>query len=123
MSTLHVVRVAALLALSVLVTACQKEVVRPDPPPPLPPVPTMYHQDATSAVNFLAKAVAQQLSRVERPLHSTVPVDEFFSVQSAEVSTSGRALQRDLAVALSQAMSPLKFVPLDVSSANSAQWV
>ncbi len=123
MSTRHVVRIAALLALSLLVTACQKEVVRPDPPPPLPPVPTMYHPDTASAVNFLARAVAQQLSRVDRPLHSTVPVDEFFSVQSAEVSTSGRALQRDLAIALSQAMPPLKFVPLDVSSANSAQWV
>ncbi len=122
MSKRHIARIAALLFLSVLVAACQKEVVRPDPPP-LPPVPTMYHSDAPAAVNFLARAVAQQLSRTDRPLHSTVPVDEFFSVQSAEVSTSGRALQRDLAVALSQAMPPLKFVPLDVNSANSAQWV
>ena len=125
MFTLHVVRVAALLALSVLVTACQKEVVRPDPPPPPPPppVPTVFHSDIPSAVDFLARALAQQLAPVAKPLVLTVPVDEFFSVQSAEVSTSGRVLQRDLSAALSQTLLPLKFVPLDVASANNAQWV
>jgi outer membrane protein OmpA-like peptidoglycan-associated protein len=121
-STLHFVRVSALLALSIVVAACQKEVVvRPDPLPP--PVPIAFHRDIPSAVDFLARAVAQQLAPIAKPLQTTVPVDEFFSVQSAEVSTSGRVLQRDLATALSQTMPPLKFVPLDVESANNAQWV
>ena len=123
MSWLHLMRISGLLALSILIVACQQPAVRPAPPPPPPPVATAFHRDTASAVEFLARAVAQQLAPVAKPQQTTVPVDEFFSVQSAEVSTSGRALQRDLAIALSQTMSPLKFVPLDVNSANSAQWV
>ena len=122
MSIRQFVRVTAFIALTVLATACQKQVVRPDPPPP-PPVPIAFHRDIPSAVDFLAKVVAQQLAPVAKPTKSTVPVDEFYSAQSAEVSTSGRALQRDIAAALSQTMAPLKFVPLDVASANDAQWV
>ena len=57
-----------------------------------------------------------------RPDQPTVPVEEFFNAQSAEITTSGRALQRQLADALTQTMAPLRFVPLDITSANTAQW-
>ena len=97
MSWLHLIRISGLLALSILIVACQQPAVRPAPPPPPPPVATAFHRDTASAVEFLARAVAQQLAPVAKPQQTTVPVDEFFSVQSAEVSTSGRALQRDLA--------------------------
>ena len=57
-----------------------------------------------------------------RPDQPTVPVEEFFNAQSAEITTSGRALQRQLADAPTQTMAPLRFVPLDITSANTAQW-
>ena len=109
-----------LLITAVALTACQQPPVKPYVPPP---IETMYHRDATSAVDFLARTLAQQLTSVTRPAQSTVPVEEFFSTQSAEVSTSGRALQQQLATALSGTFAPMKFVPLDVASANTAQWV
>ena len=114
-----------LLIIATSLAACQQPVVKPapPPPPPLPPVATTYHRDAASAVDFLARILAQQLSRTARPTQSTVPVEEFFSTQSAEVSTSGRALQQQLATALTATFSPMKFVPLDIASANNAQWV
>ena len=122
---LNVRRVAVLL-LTLTLAACQKEAVRPDPPPPPPPPPpieTTYHRDTVSAVDFLVKTLAQQLARVPRPAQSVVPVEEFFSTQSAEVSTSGRALQQQLSATLTRTLSPLEFVPLDTASANKAQWV
>ena len=105
---------------AVVLTACQQPPVKPYVPPT---IETMYHRDTTSAVDFLARTLAQQLTNVTRPTQATVPVEEFFSTQSAEVSTSGRALQQQLATTLSGTFAPLKFVPLDVNSANSAQWV
>ena len=74
-------------------------------------------------MTFLSQSLAQQLARTPRPTQSTVPVEEFFSTQSAEVSALGRAMQQQLASALSSTFSPLKFVPLDTDSANNAQWV
>ena len=113
---------SALLALlALMLAACQAPPVKPDPP--IPPVATVYHRDAASLVTFLSQSLAQQLARTPRPTQSTVPVEEFFSTQSAEVSASGRALQQQLASALSSTFSPLKFVPLDTDSANNAQWV
>ena len=104
----------ALAALTLGLTACQTAP---------PPVAVTYHRDAAAAVEFLSKALVQQLAGVARPTQSTVPVEEFFSVQSAEVSTTGRALQQDLATSLTTSFAPVKFVPLDVPSANGAQWV
>ena len=109
-----------LLIAAIALTACQQPPVKPYVPPP---IQTMYHRDATSAIDFLARTLAQQLTNVTRPAQSTVPVEEFFSTQSAEVSTSGRALQQQLATALSSTFAPMKFVPLDTASANTAQWV
>ena len=109
-----------LLLLPLALVACQPAPVRPDPPPP---IATTYHRDTTSAVDFLAKTLAQQLARVPRPTSSVVPVEEFFSTQSAEVSTSGRALQQQLAQTLTRTFAPMEFVPLDTASANKAQWV
>lgn len=103
-----------LAALTLSLTACQTAP---------PPVSITYHRDTNSAVDFLSKTLALQLAGVARPTQSTVPVEEFFSVQSAEVSTSGRALQQDLAGSLTKSFAPVKFVPLDVPSANGAQWV
>lgn len=113
-----------LALLTVTLAACQQPPVKPEPPPPpIPPVATVYHRDATAAVDFLAQSLAQQLARTARPTQATVPVEEFFSTQSAEVSASGRALQQRLATALSATFAPMKFVPLDTASANNAQWV
>jgi outer membrane protein OmpA-like peptidoglycan-associated protein len=109
-----------LLIAAVSLTACQQPPVKPYVPPP---IQTMYHRDVTSAVDFLARTLAQQLLNVARPTQSTVPVEEFFSTQSAEVSTSGRALQQQLASTLSSTFAPMKFVPLDTASASTAQWV
>ena len=115
-------RVAPLLAL-VLLAACEKkEVVRPAPPPPPPPIEVTFHRDVPSAIAFLTKSLGQQLVNTPRPAQNVVPVEEFFSAQSAEVTSSGRELQRLLAAALSQNMAPLNFVPLDINSANNAQW-
>ena len=116
-------RLVILLLFATAVVACQKQAVRPDPPPPPPPIETTYHRDTISAVDFLAKTLAQQLARVPRPSQNIVPVEEFFSTQSAEVSTSGRALQKQLASTLTRTLSPMEFVPLDTASANNAQWV
>jgi hypothetical protein len=88
----------------------------------LPPIETRYHADTASAVAFLARTVVEQLVNTPRPDQPTVPVEEFFNAQSAEITTSGRALQRQLADALTQTMAPLRFVPLDITSANTAQW-
>ncbi len=115
--TLHPV---FLLLLPLALVACQPAPVRPDPPPP---IATTYHRDTVSAVDFLAKTLAQQLARVPRPALNVVPVEEFFSTQSAEVSTSGRALQQQLAQTLTRTFAPMEFVPLDTASANKAQWV
>lgn len=108
---------ALVAVVTVGLTACQTTVQPP------PPVPVTYHRDTTSAIDFLSKTLNQQLVGVARPTQSTVPVEEFFSVQSAEVSTTGRALQQDLAGSLTASFAPVKFVPLDVPSANTAQWV
>lgn len=110
-----------ILLVSLTLAACQQPPVKPEPP--IPPVAIAYHRDASAAVDFLARSLAQQLARTARPAQTTVPVEEFFSTQSAEVSASGRALQQQLAGVLSTTLSPLKFVPLDTASANSAQWV
>ncbi|MBL8308787.1 MAG: OmpA family protein [Burkholderiales bacterium] len=111
----------ALVAAALLLSACQT----PPPPPapkPLPPIEIRYHADAPSAVNFLARTVAEQLVNTPRPDQPVVPVEEFFNAQSAEITASGRALQQQLAAALTQSMAPLRFVPLDITSANTAQW-
>ncbi len=109
-----------LLIAAVVLVACQQPPVKPYVPPP---IATLYHRDAASAVDFLARTLVQQLANVTRPTQPTVPVEEFFSTQSAEVSTSGRALQQQLATTLSGTFAPLKFVPLDTASASNAQWV
>ncbi len=88
--------------------------------PPAPPE-VRYHRDAASAVDFLAKTLAQQLASVSKPT-SFVPVEEFVSVQSAEISISGRTLQAQLIEALGKTMAPTKFAPLTGASATGAQW-
>lgn len=113
-------RDALLLGLAGLLAACQTP--PPPAPKPLPPIEIRYHADAASAVNFLARTVAEQLANTPRPDQPVVPVEEFFNAQSAEITASGRALQQQLAAALTQTMAPLKFVPLDITSANTAQW-
>jgi outer membrane protein OmpA-like peptidoglycan-associated protein len=110
-----------LLLLTLAVVACQPAVVRPEPP--IPPIAVAYHRDAASAVDFLAKTLAQQLSRVPRPAQRIVPVEDFFSTQSAEVSVSGRALQQQLSAELTRVFAPMQFVPLDTTSSSNAQWV
>ena len=111
---------AVLLAATLLLSGCQTP--PPPGPKPLPPIETRYHADTASAVAFLARTVVEQLVNTPRPDQPTVPVEEFFNAQSAEITTSGRALQRQLADALTQTMAPLRFVPLDITSANTAQW-
>jgi flagellar motor protein MotB len=88
--------------------------------PPAPPE-VRYHKDAASAIDFLAKTLAQQLAPTTKPT-SFVPVEEFVSVQSAEISVSGRTLQAQLIEALGKTMAPAKFAPLTGASATGAQW-
>jgi outer membrane protein OmpA-like peptidoglycan-associated protein len=88
--------------------------------PPAPPE-TRFHRDTASAIDFLAKTLAQQLATTARPA-GFVPVEEFVSTQSAEITVSGRTLQAQLIEALGKTMAPTKFAPLTGVSATGAQW-
>jgi outer membrane protein OmpA-like peptidoglycan-associated protein len=88
--------------------------------PPAPPE-IRFHRDAASAIDFLSKTLAQQLASVSKP-SGFVPVEEFVSVQSAEIPVSGRTLQAQLIEALGKTMAPTKFAPLTGASATGAQW-
>jgi outer membrane protein OmpA-like peptidoglycan-associated protein len=95
------------------VTGCQTA-------PPAPPE-IRFHRDAASAIDFLSKALAQQLAPMSKPTNF-IPVEEFVSVQSAEIPVSGRTLQAQLIEALGKTMAPAKFAPLTGASATGAQW-
>lgn len=112
-STLRTWMLAALCITAL--AACQQPIVRPAEP--------AYHTDPKEAVDFLATALVQKIGTLPSPRQKVIPVDEFFNVHSAEISSSGHALQQQLATVLTQQLSPLQFSPLNSKSVANAQWV
>lgn len=106
-----------LVALVGSLLACQQP--QPQPRPEIKPA---YFNDSGAALGNLAKMVHRQLEGIKYPL-AAIPVDDFFNESSAEVSTSGKAFQKQLAELLGRERNTLSFVSLDRKNIEGAQWI
>lgn len=113
------------LLLLATLCACQPEAVKPPPevPAPVKVAEPRYHDDPAEAVNFLAATLQTQLAAKQPALSGTIPVDQFFSEQSAEVAQTGKALQAQLIRSLASALPTPSFAELNTRSVQKAQWV
>ena len=120
--------VCVLVGAFVMLAGCRHPpVARPTTTPAPEPIvvrqESRFHNDPQMAIEDLAERLFNALQSHPRPQQIIVPVDDFFSAQSAEVSASGRMLQRQLASVLSQRLSPLQFSPLSSKNVGNAQWL
>lgn len=102
------------LFLAVVLVGCQER-VRPVEKP-------AYFKEADLALAHLAKSVSQQIDGLKFP-DTPVPIDEFFNESSAEVATSGKIFQTQLASLLSKEHTKLAFASLNRKNIESAQWI
>ncbi len=123
---MHSYWLAPLFGLTLLL-GCQQPPIAPAPVSVVAPVPKVYlpkfHQSAQQAIEDLGQELTEKLSSISRTDQSPIPVDEFFSAQSAEVSQAGRAMQKQLAIVLGQKLAPLQFSPLSSKNVSKARWV
>lgn len=102
------------LFLIIALSGCQKPVRPVDKP--------AYFDDANLALAHLAKSVSQQIGDLKLP-STPVPIDEFFNESSAEVATSAKVFQTQLATLLSKEHTKIAFASLSRKNIESAQWI
>lgn len=102
-------------ALALSISACQQPQQRPEIKPG-------YFNDAEAALTSLSTNVHLQLGGLRLPT-TTIPVDDFFNETSAEVSTSAKTFQKQLAELLSKDQGKLVFAQLNRKNIETAQWI
>lgn len=104
----------SVIMLAISLAACQQ--------PSRPDIKPAYFSDAEAALASLAKNVHGQLDGMKLPT-TAIPVDDFFNENSAEVSTSAKVFQKQLAELLSREKSKLVFAQLNRKNIEAAQWI
>lgn len=105
---------------AVLLSGCQQAPVTQAPVKVYTP---KFHHNFQQAIEDLGQELAEKVPSLSQPEQVIVPVDEFFSAQSAEVSLAGRAMQKQLSALLAQKLAPLQFAPLSAKNVGKARWV
>lgn len=103
------------IVLVLFLTGCQQPVRPVDQP--------AYFKEPREALAHMAKSIGRQVAFVGTPSAKAIPVDEFFNEKSAEVATSGKLFQQQLATLLGDEMKELNFSVLSKKNIASAQWI
>lgn len=102
---------------ALFLTGCAPAVVKPVIEGP------SYHADIPTALKYISRKVAEQVSVQDLKSVKTIPVDLFFNEYSAEGAATAKGLQPQLVAAMSQAMPEAGFAALTTRNIQTAQWV